>query len=81
VFLVFTLRPVSPLIPLRTTNGGSQITEILIIDDELQIRRLLRVDAEAENYEVREVDTGDSVCRKSRIKHRCEIVAATHRTA
>lgn len=30
---------------------------ILIVDDELQIRRLLRVTLEAENYRVREVET------------------------
>jgi two-component system KDP operon response regulator KdpE len=31
---------------------------ILIIDDEVQIRRLLRVTLEAENYRVREAETG-----------------------
>jgi two-component system KDP operon response regulator KdpE len=30
----------------------------LIIDDEVQIRRLLRVALEAENYQVREAETG-----------------------
>src|ERR1700731_435213 len=30
----------------------------LIIDDEVQIRRLLRVALEAENYQVHEVETG-----------------------
>jgi two-component system, OmpR family, KDP operon response regulator KdpE len=31
----------------------------LIIDDEIQIRRLLRVALEAENYQVREAETGE----------------------
>lgn len=32
--------------------------EILVIDDEVQIRRLLRVTLEAAAYQVREAETG-----------------------
>ena len=39
------------------TAGGTQ-PEILIIDDEVQIRRLLRLTLEAAGYRVREAETG-----------------------
>ena len=39
------------------TAGGAQ-PEILIIDDEIQIRRLLRITLEAAGYRVREAETG-----------------------
>ena len=42
---------------LRMTAGAAK-PSILIIDDEVQIRRLLRVTLEAEDYRVREAETG-----------------------
>jgi two-component system, OmpR family, KDP operon response regulator KdpE len=39
-------------------STGAAKLEILIIDDEVQIRRLLRVTLEAEHYRVREAETG-----------------------
>jgi two-component system KDP operon response regulator KdpE len=42
---------------LRMTAGAAK-PSILIIDDEVQIRRLLRVTLEAEHYRVREAETG-----------------------
>src|SRR5450432_3480803 len=39
-------------------STGAVKPEILVIDDEVQIRRLLRVTLEAEHYRVREAENG-----------------------
>src|ERR1700679_1228995 len=42
------------------TNGLRQMPKVLIIDDELQIQRLLRITLEAENHVVRLAGNGRS---------------------
>jgi two-component system KDP operon response regulator KdpE len=50
-------------------NGSSAKKDILIIDDEVQIRRLLRLTLESAGFGVREADTGelglDEIARRS----------------
>jgi CheY-like chemotaxis protein len=63
--LVGDLRSIYVQQKVRSPSPSSQRKKILIVDDQEEIRRLIRMSVQLEDYEVFEADTGDTGLAKA----------------